>query len=41
MEPENGNLDQSTDEVQPLLNDELNETLDGSPTAPKFVDEKN
>ena len=41
VEPENGNLDQSSDEVQPLLNDELNETLDGSPIAPKFVDEKN
>ena len=40
MKPENGNLNQSTDEVQTLLNDELNETLDGSPTAPQFVDEK-
>ena len=40
MEPENGNLNQSTDEVQTLLNDELNETLDGSPTAPQLVDEK-
>ena len=29
VEPENGNLNQST-----------NETLDGSPTAPQFVDEK-
>ena len=28
------------DEVRSLLNDELNETLDGSSTAPKFVDEK-
>ena len=40
MKPENGNLNQSTDEVQTLLNDELNETLEGSPTAPQFVDEK-
>ena len=37
VEPENGNLNQSTDEVQ---TDEFNETLDGSPTAPQFVDEK-
>ena len=33
VESENGNLNQSTDEVQTLLNDDLNET-DGSPTAP-------
>ena len=26
VEPENGNLNQSTDEIQTLLNDELNET---------------
>ena len=37
VEPENGNLNQSTNEVQ---TDEFNETLDGSPTAPQFVDEK-
>ena len=37
VEPEHGNLNQSTDEVQ---TDEFNETLDGSPTAPQFVDEK-
>ena len=37
VEPENRNLNQSTDEVQ---TDEFNETLDGSPTAPQFVDEK-
>ena len=36
-EPEHGNLNQSTNEVQ---TDEFNETLDGSPTAPQFVDEK-
>ena len=35
-DPENRNLD----EVQTLLNDELNETLDESPIAPQFVDEK-
>ena len=40
MEPENGNLNQFTDEVQ---TDEFNDTvtLDGNPTAPQFVDEKN
>ena len=37
MEPKNGNLNQSTDEVQ--TNDFM-ETLDGSPTVPQFVDEK-
>ena len=37
VEPEHGNLNQSTNEVQ---TDEFNETLDGSPTAPQFVDEK-
>ena len=31
VEPENGNLNQSTDEVQ---TDEFNEALDGGPTAP-------
>ena len=34
VEPENGNLNQSTDEVQA---DEFNETQDGSSTAPQFV----
>ena len=38
VDPENGNLNQSNDEVQ---TDEFNETKDGSPTAPQFVDEKN
>ena len=33
-------LNQSTDEVRTLLNDELNETLDGSPTTPQLVDGK-
>lgn len=33
-EPGNENLNQSTDAVQTLRNDELNETLDGSFTAP-------
>ena len=37
MEPKNGILNQSIDEVQ---TEEFNETLDGSPTAPQFVDEK-
>ena len=37
VEPENGNLNQSTDEVQ---TDDFIETLDGSPTVPQFVDEK-
>ena len=37
VEPENGNLNQPFDEVQA---DEFNETLDGSPTAPQFTDEK-
>ena len=36
VEPK-GILNQSIDEVQ---TDELNETLDGSPTAPQFVHEK-
>ena len=40
VEPNNGNLNQSTDKVQTLLNDELNETLNGNPTTPQFVDEK-
>ena len=39
-ETENGNLNQSTDEAQTLLNEELNETLDGSPTTSQLVDEK-
>ena len=38
--PKNGGLFQSTDAAQTLLNDELNETLDWSPTAPQLVDEK-
>ena len=37
VEPKNGILNQSIDEVQ---TDEFNETPDGSPTAPQFVDEK-
>ena len=37
VEPENGNLNQSTDEV---WTDEFNEIIDGSPTAPQFVDAK-
>ena len=37
VEPKNGILNQSIDELQ---TDEFNETLDGSPTAPQFVDEK-
>ena len=37
VETENGNLNQSTDEVQ---TDEFNETIDGSPTTPQSVDEK-
>ena len=37
VEPENGNLNQSTDEVQ--TNDFI-ENLDGSPTVPQFIDEK-
>ena len=36
-EPNNKILNQSIDEVQ---TDEFNETLDGSSTAPQFVDEK-
>ena len=39
-EPKNGDLIQSTDEAQTLINDELNETLDWSPTALQLVDEK-
>ena len=39
-EPKNGDLIQSTHEVQTLVNDELNETLDWSPTTPQLVDEK-
>ena len=37
VEPKNGNLNQFTDEVQ--TNDFM-ETLDGSPTVPQFVNEK-
>ena len=37
VEPKNGILNQSIDEVQ---TEEFNETLGGSPTAPQFVDEK-
>ena len=40
VETENGNINQSTDEVQTSLNKKLNETLDRSITAPQFVDEK-
>ena len=39
-ETENGNLKESTDEVHTLLNYKLNENLDGSPTAPLLVDNK-
>ena len=39
-EPKNGDLIQSIHEVQTLINDELNETLDWSPTTPQLVDEK-
>ena len=39
-EPKNGNLIQSTDEEQTLVNDESNETLEWSPIAPKLVDKK-
>ena len=38
-EPENGNLDQPIDEVQTLINHELNETRNGSPTTPQLVHE--
>ena len=37
VEPEHGNLNQFTDEIQ---TDKFNETLDGRPTAPPFVNEK-
>ena len=40
VETENGNINQSTDEVQTSLNNKLNETLDRSITAPQFVHEK-
>ena len=36
----NGNLNQSNDEVQTILNEELNETLDGSSTTPQLLDDK-
>ena len=40
-EPQNRDLIQSTDDAQTLvMNDKLNETLEWSPTAPQFVDEK-
>ena len=39
-ETENGNLNRSTDEAQTLLNGESEETLDGSPTIPQLVDDK-
>ena len=39
-EPKNGELIQSTNEVQTLVNDELNETLDWSHPAPELVNEK-
>ena len=39
-EPKNGNLNQSTDEAQTLLNDELNEILDGRPTTHQLVNGK-
>ena len=39
-EPKNGDLIQSIDEAQTLDNDELNGTLELSPTAPQLVDEK-
>ena len=37
---ENRNLDRTIDEGQTLLNDELNETLDGNPTTLQLVGEK-
>ena len=40
VELENGDLTQSTDEIQTLFNDKLNETLDDSLTATQLVDEK-
>ena len=40
-EPKNGDLIKSTVEAQTIVKDELNETLDWSPTAPQLVDEKN
>ena len=40
-EPKSGDLIQSTDEAQNLVNDELNEILGWSPTTPQLVDEKN
>ena len=39
-EYENGNLIQSTDEVQSFINEELNQTLDGSLNTPQLVDDK-
>ena len=39
-ESENGNLIQSTDEVQSFINEELNQTLDGSTNTPQLVDDK-
>ena len=40
MEPVNGDFNESTNEVKTLHNDELNEILDGSPTAPQFLMKK-
>ena len=39
-ELKNEGLIQSTDEVQTLVNDELDETLEWSSTAPQLVDKK-
>ena len=39
-EYENGNLIQSTDEVQSFINEEINQTLDGSLNTPQLVDDK-
>ena len=40
-EPKSGDLIKSTVEAQTIVKDELNETLDWSPTVPQLVDEKN
>ena len=40
-EPKSGDLIQSTDEAQTLVNDELNEILGWSSTTPQLIDEKN
>ena len=39
-EPENGNLDYCSDEVQTLRNDEFGKTLDGGLITPLLVEEK-